>query len=368
MTKVVSSQAARVVEASAVSLARYAAIINYPECAFWGVARDGDRIYDCREIWTLPQRNQIARHLSEAQYELENEIGYFLSPRYIVGALSDQPLGIDRYVDDQVYLPIVSARWPKVIEAGVRAVTDIALGAAVNHATDPVVIVQATSVTDPDEVYVYHPGTDQEINPSALSIAGGNVTITIPRCRMVKTALADNSTSGLDYTDTANFESTVDLKRVYTDPATNAELVSPHTCSSICISSGCSEHTQNGCIYVIDPMLGALSIKPATYSGSTWSSNGTTCCRSLTRVRLNYLSGMPGLTQQAEDAIVRLAHVKMPQGPCGCEAGQYLWRRDRYTPEILTRERINNRYGPSEGAWIAWQYAQDMKLWRGSVI
>lgn len=368
MTKIVPSQTALVIERSAVTLARYAAIIRYPECAFWGVTRDGDAQYQCRLLWTKAQRDMLARYLGEAQIEIENEIGYFLMPRYVVGRLADEPNGSTRYVDDQTYLSPISARWPRVIAAGVRAEANISLGAAVSHVADPAVIGPiATTVTDPAEIYVYHPGSDVEINPSDITIAGGNVTITVPRCRMVKESLAGDD-SGIDYTVTANFEQTVDVKRVYTDAATNAELVSPHQCNPLCDSQGCSEQTITGCIYLVDGLLGHLAIRPATYSAGAWATNSYTCCRALTRARLNYLAGEKDLTPQAEDAIVRLAHSKMPQEPCGCEVGQWMWKRDRHTPEILTRERINCRFGMSDGAWTAWQFALDMKQWRGSVI
>lgn len=367
MTQVVPAQSTLTVEASAVSLARYAAILRLPECAFWGVARDGDRIYECRNIWTKPERDNVARYLAEAQNEIEQVTGYFLSPRFVVGSLEDQPNRLDLYVDDQVFTGLQTARWPKVIAAGVRGVATISLGAAVNHAADPAVIGPvATTVTDANEIAVFHPGTDVEINPSSVTLAGGFVTISIPRCRMVLASLADNDESGLSYSNTANFESTVDLKRVYVDGSTNAELVSPHTCSVLCAESGCTEHTQTGCIYVVDGRLGTLSVRPATYADGAWGGSGIDCCRSLTRVRLNYRAGMAALTPQAEDTIIRLAHSKMPMAPCGCEL--YQWTQDHKTPDALSVERLGCPFGTSNGAWIAWKFANALRQTRGSIL
>lgn len=366
---VVPAEETLTAEASAVSLARYAQVIRQPPNSFWGVAKDAERgtTGDCFEIFTKSQRDLIARYLAEAQEEIETEIGYFLSPRYVVGRLADQPLGLDRYVDDSVYGCPQVARWPKIIAAGVRAETDIALATPIVQTTDPAVIGPvATTVTDAEEIKVYHPGTDVEMTPSRIVLAGGNVTIYVPRARTILAALADNPATGLDYTDLANFETTVDVKRVYTDPSTQAELVTQHCCDSTCSAAGCSEHTQAGCIYLIDAMLGQTRVTPGTYTDGAWVT-GLSCARPY-RARLNYLAGMAQLSRQAEDTIVRLAHAKMPRPICGCDFAKLAWDRDRHTPEVATRERINCPWGLSDGAWQAWKFAQSLKVWRGSVI
>ena len=78
---VIPTQDALIAEDSAVRLARYARLIGYPECAFWGVNRTEDpQVNACREIWTKDQRDTIAKYLAEAQYEIEQEIGYFIGP------------------------------------------------------------------------------------------------------------------------------------------------------------------------------------------------------------------------------------------------------------------------------------------------
>lgn len=369
MGAIVPTQSELTAEASAVTLARYAYIIGYSECAFWGVVREGEYNGECRDLWTKPQRDAIARYLAEAQEEIETEIGFFLSPRYVVGALADQPHGNDRLVDDQVYTRPMSARWPKIISAGVRATETLEAGASVSLVADPATVtVVGVTLTDTSEVTVYHPGTEVEINPSSINLNAGTLTIRIPRCRLVKADLADNPETGLLYTDLANFESTVDVVRIYTDQSTNATLVAPHSCSSWCASGGCNEYTTPGCIYVVAPLIGTLDVKPASYTDGAWRPSGV--CRPNTRARLNYLAGARSLTRQAEDTIVRLAHAKMPVEPCGCDVTQRLWKRDREEPEVgqATRERINCPFGFSEGAWWAYRFAQTMKLTRGSVI
>jgi len=240
-------------EASAVTLARYAQIIEYDECAFFGVDPGNLDQLDCRTIWIKSERDTIAKYLAEAQLEIENQVGFFLSPRWVVGQLSDEPDGNSRLVDGgrEWSLPLVT-RWAEVIAGGVRAESTISAGETVSHAADPAVIGPvATTVTDPDEIRIYHPGTDIEMHPSKITISGGNVTIEIPRCRTVTEAAADNDRSGLDYSDTGPggpFEQTVDIKRVYNSEATQAVLVFPHQCDAICAANGCAESTQDACI------------------------------------------------------------------------------------------------------------------------
>lgn len=361
---VVPVQSALLAEDSAVTLARYAARVEYPECQFWGVRNDDELLEgDCRTIWTKMQRDTVSRYLAEAQFEIEELIGYFLSPRWVVGLRSEQPENDDRYVDAQSTNPggRFITRWPKIITPGTRAVSNISLLEAVDHNSDPAVIGPiATSVTNPDEVKVYHPDTNVEIDPSKITISGGNLTIEIPRCRLVSEANADNPENGHDYDDVGNcssspivegvFECFVDVKRVYTDTSQTAVLVSPHRCTDICCSNDCSDYTRAACMYVRDTRRGEVDVR---------RTNGYPCdCPAI--ARLYYYAGVTHLSRQAEDAIIRLAHAKMPDEPCGCDTVQRLWARDRHIPEVLDRERLNCPFGLSDGAWVAYRFALSM--------
>lgn len=350
---IVRASDALILEDSAVSLARYAQIIGYSECAFFGVKAPRDTEYACRTIWTLDERRTIAKYLAEAQGEIEDVLHYPLAPKWIENEQHD------------LRCPVVTT-WGRVIEAGVRAESVIEAGAIVDHADDPAIVAVSTSITDVDEIRIYHPGTDAEIHPSAIEIAGGVATIEIPRCRMVAEDVANNPPEGLEYDDPANFESTVDVKRVYNDTSTNATLVG-RSCASGCTCGGCTETTASACMYVAKPLIGAVIVKEATYSGSAWVP-GSGICRPYNQVRLNYRAGLTRLTYQMEDAIVRLAHAKMPSEPCACDVAKLVWTRDRNTPEILTRERLNSPFGMSDGAWTAYRFAQAKRLVRASVL
>src|SRR3972149_4233082 len=225
-------------EAAAVQLPEYARVIGMDECAILGVAVSGQTQYACGEVWTWSERRLLVDALSDAQSEIESEPKFTLAPEW--------------QVEEGPYVYPYLVKWRKVIAGGVKGVTSIQLAHALNHATDPVTIVPvATTVTDVDEIKIFHPGTDIEIIPSWLVIAGGTVNIEIPRCRTLTLAHQDDA-GGADYGTLANFEATVDIKRVYNDVSTNALLRYPHTCSHAACgcTCGCTEATHPGCIYV----------------------------------------------------------------------------------------------------------------------
>lgn len=358
---VVVSDSTLLAENSVVTLALYQKVINYPVCAFFGVNMTGELLPrgSCR-IVSKDNRDMIQNALAEAQQEIEQVTDYPLQPKWFANEQHQYgPIAPGlRYRKWQV-APVILTKKNKVIEIGIRAETTISAGEAVDQTSDPAVIGPvATTVTDESEIHIFHPGTDVEIDPSSITIAGGNVTITVPRCRTVLASLVDNPSQGLDYTDLANFESTVDVKRIYNDSSTEATLVHPKRC-------GCTEDTESGCLYIDDAEIGVLEIS---------RNNADTCnCRCTPEfVRINYRAGLnnvgDAVQQQVRDTVIRLAHSKMPYEPCGCDVGANMWRRDREIPATLTRERVNCPFGLSNGAWFAWQQANALKVWRASAI
>lgn len=347
---------------NAVRLAKYAQLTQQ-ECAFFGVANPAEPVDDaCSPILTLPEREQIARYLGEAQDEIEQVIGYPLTPRW--------------FTDELPYAFIVHAKRTKIIEVGIMATEVVASGQAIVFATDPAVIGPlATTVIDADEIHVYHPGTDIEIDPSSVEIVAGVLTIEIPRCRLVEAASVDNPQAGLDYTDvppsaTSPFEATVDIKRVYNDPYTQGVLVWPHrfseSCGCGCMT--CGEYTHEACLYVRNGETGALDVLYAHLVGSVWTASCQCICAAPERVRVNYRAGLMPLTKQAEDAIIHLAHAKMPRPSCGCGILRDKWDADRVVPDNMTAEQAACPFGQSTGAWIAWKFANAMKAYRMGIL
>jgi len=344
----------------AVSLARYVEIIGVDECGFWGVNYDGQPSV-CKTIWIKKERDMIQRYLVEAQQEIESVTNYPLVPCWI-----EDERALYRF-------PLLAAK-TKIHSGGVVAMSYIDDDAVVDYATDPAIVGPiATTITDPDEVRVYFAASltteMREIAPSRIVLTGGLLTIYIPRCRLVHPDYWENPRTGWDYADDTYFCDVVDVMRVYNDPSEHATMIWPHQCDgcSGCTCPTCSEYTQTACIYVHDGEIGQLGVLPAEYSGGSWSRVTSCRCANPSYVLLNYRAGGP-LTYELEDAVVRLAHSKMPQSPCACEWTSHIWENDRNVPEAYTAQRANNPFGLSDGAWRAYVVAVNRKIRRGSMV
>ena len=352
----------------AVSLSRYAKLIGYDEAAFWGVTYENQPGYSCGPLWTEFERSEVANALAEAQQEIEQVIGYPLCPTYITGTYVDDP----RWVDQQdLKSSWLVTRYPRLIEAGVAVTEIVASASAIDYATDTTVGIigpLATDATSTDQIKVYYPDSDRVIIPSQITISGGNVTIRVPRYRMVKQEFLSTPDGGLEYDILGYFLTTVDVKRIYTDPSTQAILVRPHCLNNNC-SGGCTECTHTACIYIRDPYIGKIDVTPSLWNADTeeWG-NRVTCSGSYSIVRLNYLAGLRSVSLNLEKAIIRLAHVKLGRPPCSCDKTRLVWERDYKIPDLLSRERLNCPFGASEGAWWAYRQATSLKAVRASIL
>lgn len=346
-----------------ISLPEYARIIGYDECALYGVYYEGQIDYDCRMFWTEWQRMDVYRALQEAQELMESVLGYALCPTWVTGESDDY--SSSRYVDTQDYVNPILTRYCNFIVAGVRAESNLSLLETIDHNTDPATIGPiAVTINDTSEVHIYYPGTRKEIKPSSMTYIAGNLTIYVPRCRLV--AIPNTIDIGLDYNVLANFLDELDVVRIYNDPSVAATLVAPHTCSLECRLSECGEYTTTGCIYPFDKRLGIVNVSPATYASGVWTN--TSGCHGYSIARLNYIQGLYDMGALMKSALVRLAHARMAAEPCGCNIVQRLWERDRKTPDILSRERLNCPFGVSEGAWTAYKTVQRLRISRMSII
>ena len=348
-------------ETQAVKLSRYAQRIQYPECQFWGINDPSSIInYQCRDIWTKTQRDMIAFYLAEAQEEIENELGYPMSNRWIVGTAGEAHDGTYRFVDEKPYnysngqyfkgKKSMYTRWAHVTDAGIKAVTVIDATVAVDYSFEPAVITVATTVTDPKELVIYHPNCEAEITPSLINISGGTATIKIPRCRLVREDMQANPSTGYDVDDLSIYESNVQVIRVYNDTSKQVSFYNPNC-------TNCGRDTNDGCLYIDNPRFGI--VRP--------DASNSCHCGGRT-VGLYYRAGLCNLTKQMEDAIIRLAHSKMPTEPCGCDVVQRMWQRDRDIPTPTTSQRLACPFGINDGAWVAWVFTKRMRIKRLGVM
>jgi hypothetical protein len=348
------------VEFPAVNLVRYAQRIRYRECAFHGIHLDSDDDFECRRVWIQAERDDVAFALAEAQEEIEQVVMFALAPRW--------------FEERVPYKPILKARQRLVIEPGIMKDTMLSAGqAVVTGGGDPASIGPiALGTCAAADVKLFHAGTDQEITPASYTEAGGAITFLVPFCRLVDPAFQDNPASGWQYTDFATWiAATVDVRCISNDPSVQGTYIwreDKTGCCSPYVCPKCGHTTDSACLYVRDGRLGYLDSRRATYASGAWTAGSGCGYCTPDWVTLRYRAGMVPTSKQAEDAVIRLAHSKMPDEPCGCDSTQRLWKRDRNTPTVLTAERANCPLGIMDGAWIAWKFANAMRILRGSTI
>lgn len=339
-------------ENSVVPLSRYAQLTAHTECQFFGVYDDVAIPYECRKYWTKAQRDWVNFYLNLAQQKLEDYLGYKLSPTWVREDQFDIK-STHRYM----------TRWGSISKIGTQASSVISSGSAISYITVPATIGPiATTVTDPNEVQIYRPGTDDLLVPSSVTIAGGNVTIRIPKCRLVKLSkMTNDNINGISPTDASNFETTVDIKRVYTDTTQHATYVGLEECDS----PPCTEITTTGCGTILNSKIGSVRIVVASYNGG-WV-NASNCNYSkYYKVLLNYLAKPPD-NRDFTMQIMQLAHALMPYAPCGCDWIRSYWNDSRAIPET-TDDRVSNDFGVSNGAWETYKWAKYHRLVRAGLI
>lgn len=329
-------------------LVKYAKYIGYSELAFFGFSVEPNDRTACREVWTRDQRDDIEYFLRESEDEIEEVIQYPLKPTWF----SDEPHPFKR---------IVIAKWGKVIASGIRAVEIISDDAVVDYAQDPNIAYVSISVDyglkSLYELHVFYPDTDIEITPSDITYddATTTLTISIPRTRLLEYSKLDNPMEGYLYSDPNNFQPLVDVHRIYNDTSVQGKLIyRSDVCSSFCVES-----YDSVCQYLKDSEVGTFYLEYPNY---------VCCSKNYESVKINYEAGLQFPTRMTEMTVIRLAHSKMPDQPCGCEQVHRLWMKDRNIPTYQTRDRLDCPFGLSDGAWNAWKWACGMELKRASAL
>lgn len=335
-----------------VTLDRWQELMRICPSAFNGLERtDGVECCDCDAIWRQSDRDALAIAIGQAEEMREQELGYHLSPKYI---------------DDEEYSyknPIILRR-KHLVAIGSKKCDTVALSVPIvlsvaGVINDPVTAVVPTTVTDSSEIHIFYPGEDVEIRPQSVVISGGNATITIIRARLISWAAANsNCDPAPRYDDDANFITTIDVKRCYTDLSDGAFLVWEGQCCSSC---DFTELTQQLYPTITNPRLAIFTWKVGTYSAGVWT---PVCCFSHAccpnAIRVSYLSGRKS-SVATEIQTIRLAHTLLPNIiPDRINLCSGCWKEDRVMSESMITP-----YGNMAGAIMAWSADSRAKIGYG---
>jgi len=328
------TQDSSLTQQTGLTLDRYQEILGLPIAAFNGLNKpDETPVYACSTIWKQFNRDNLARFLASAEEKREQELGYFIAPKYT--SLDEYPIS-NPLILKKKYL----------ISLGIQVVTTVQNAIAVTHRDiggnilDPITLAITTALTIvPANVVVQYAGEDVPIHPSSVTFSGGVLTILIPRSRLVKPSLNDDREDPLMYDNDNNFVTTVDVKYVSYDATEAVHYIS--------FGENFAETSTEGIGLIKDKRLSIVELDTSVLSCVL----GFADCSSASNpiVRISYLSGRQQ-SIMTDMQTLRLAHCLMPFEPCGCEAAYQYWRDD----VTENAQSIITPYGSKNGAVEAW--------------
>lgn len=330
------------------TLDRYQELLGLPIAAFNGLNKpDEVPVYECATIWKQFQRDNLARFILVAEEKREQELGYFIAPKY---AESEEYDIKSPTILKKKHLVSIGKKTTVTIQDNVT----LTYRDVNNEILDPVLVtVTAVTITASmvsSGVVVQYHDEDVPIHPKSIVVATGTMTLLIPRSRLVNPELNDNREDPLQYDDDDNFVESIDVKYVSYDAAEGIKYVTYGT--------NFAETVTSGSALITDKRLSLieLDIYNAPCSIAFLDCSNT----SSPIVRVSYLSGREN-SVMTQMQTLRLTHCLMPFEPCACEASHQYWRDDvtENTQEIVTP------YGSKSGAVEAWIADSRAKVGQG---
>lgn len=370
-------------------------------------------------------RSEIAHAIETAEQRLADMLDFTVAPVY---------------VSETVPWPWASDAWGRwwnvqlgaqyIQAAGIEGLTAIQAGAAVVFSdsdsdgyNDTFTIGPlATSVTDPTEIALYFASADRfdgpdystavgerwRVQPIRVTISGGFVTIKGPAWLLVRPVLYEGVTNiganGIDPANAANFATTMDVYRRFTDPsgttqdtAQGALIWETRPCHGAwCCCDGCAATSTLGSpadpnatavalarVGLRDARHGIVSLGEATYNTTTgiWSASCCTACDVPDRAVVRTLAGYPLDSRGQMDpfwqtVVARFAAAELARPICGCDDANrelYRWQFDLARTSgagdeaygAISPEDLNNPFGTRRGHVYAWRAIQDPIPLRG---
>lgn len=408
------------------SLEQFRKILGYHPWHFWGLAdsvifpltsKCNSAVY--KYAWQAANaagREDILEAIAQAEDMLTREVGFSPAPRW-----TEEILDIPGYYTPTVWNMAqaqADGRWRELTategyleEFGKETLTLLGTQAVVLSDPDGDGINEVfttsivTALTDTDEIEVYFAAADRidseavsekyKISPVNIVISGGTATIKGKAWQIVDPVLYENlSVGALDPTVAANFVTTLEIYRHYTDvegqATTNCHALliwetDPYpmwACSgsSLSFSDGSSDPAALG--YGISragirhAREGIFYFGRAIYNTTTsfWEQAAWGACYPPARVQVRYKAGYPlksgEMDRQFQQAVARLAMAELEERICACEQANrelYRWQFDisttrgpageTYTPTAS----LSNPFGTRRGHIYAWDF---VKRWR----
>ena len=379
----------------------------------------------CQDLWVqyswqqsdIVSREDLAMTIAEAEAAIADFLGYWPAPVWINEDVLPYPRyhRPDRIQHSQMgirgYGKGVRARWGQIIAPGQRAVSCLDRAVTVVYSDadgdgfdETATVTFAVTWTDAREVKVYtsgHSGAREwEIRPPrSKTISGGTFTATFWAWQMIEPDLWEtlpttDDLSAIDWTDSANLVTDVDVCREYNDPTEISarfywEPMPP--CSTV-VGMCCPDEpgaltTQDGVCHVRDAGAGLLVPTEATYNSvdGLWEADTVTVCRDPDFVKTWYYCGMidngflagnrlDPLSLPLARAIMWLATARLERPLCACSNVTSLCQSLQADiavagegGDMLSDSALNCPFGTKRGEIMAWRAIKKMLPQRAHV-
>lgn len=393
------------------SLDHYARVMGIDPLHFQGGFSTVRPEPGCSDVWyqhdwqdpKKVSRDQVARLIAEAEFDLANEIGYWPAPTYIEEEFVQYPhpqrkdmTGFGWNVS--VRPKTIKPKWGYVIEGGQRADELLGTEGYLRFDADGdgfaelaqfVLTVPATFNTT--QIRAYYkvwdapdaencrtdpsstgPDPAWEIRPLRSQLVGTTLTIWIKAWQLFRPQLHEAlNASPIDADDADVYVDEIIFYREYTDPETQVQFLWGADIANC--DAACARSTQAGCFSVTDQRSSFLAPRPATFADGVFTGANWAETVEPDAVRLWYRAGfLPNryrssmdepLSQYWAKLIAMLATARLEWPLCSCTNVQLLadkWREDLARINVqrsfsVTPDDLQNPFGTRAGEALAWK-------------
>jgi hypothetical protein len=329
-------------------------------------------------------RSEMLEKIAYAEEKIASYLRYDVAPRY-----HDETQMWESHNPATYYYPawsVMTLQWGYVQAVGVQTLTSITSAAVTyssqfnNGLNDTFSLSFATTVTDPNEIALYFAAADRydgsdasdkwRIRPVQVSITGGIATVRGPAWLLVKPVLYGNPLAAqLAPDDTANFVTTLEAYRLWTDGTSTDAATSPGVIGydkGYC-NCGATEGQIAATATIRDSATGIVSL-----------SSCTSICGCPAHAQVRYVAGLPLVNGQMNpfwaEVVSMVTLAELPGPICACkEANKRIehWQVDLARTGagesygMISGEDLNNPLGTRRGHVEAWKRIAQLRNMRG---
>lgn len=349
-------------------------------------------------------REDLGQAIHSAEESIEDHINYALCPKWFTENI---PITAEQsWRLRNGHEALIRVKWDKVKSGGVRATEGVVGGAATQPSItfedrdgdgfSEIVVIRLEDVVDfSGDVSEYQLSNSQtKTDPQNLfkapiskefETATGDLVLEYYSWQLldrtiVMTPVVSNDKAGLDLCEAINYETSFWIHRIFNDEFGNNVLFRCHShhCEDNC--SGCGFCIETGCIRVVDPEIGTISVRLANVvvdeetGDKSWNSEDVCVDCTPYMAEVFYYAGCDAGGEYVDNpcfdediALVATARLKKGVCECGCDHDRMSELRadwsfsSRDKSYRLTVDDLRNPFGTGGGEIKAWRRLRTKK-------